>query len=512
MPEPKTHFITFLGTGNYQRVCYEWLDGRRIETALFPSAVPRFIPQIVSATAFVTEESEAKHGARFDAEWPTDWHPEHALIPKGSTPDELWMIFDRVVSAVPDDSRLVFDITHAFRSIPLISVLAVAYMWSTRDIQLQALLYGAFDAARGDPPVAPVFDLTPMINLLEWIGAVERFRHHLDGEPLQRLLHQIQRQAHQRGADHPPRQLQNAGNALKSLTDALLLGRVREVLRETPNLASTLAKPELREEAGRWAKPLLPMLEPLQSLLREIGTGSETDLHAHRRLAQFYSDRRLYPLAITLLREWIVSEACRRDGATHDELFEEERREQVESILGACFAAQRDKQPLPTEPTWIEQFAADGLLDLWSRVPGIRNDIDHAGMRRSPQPANRLILNVRALFSRPVQQDPEVPEMPDVVFYPIGVDRPIAPEEPLPPLPAVPRGALVVVEGRAPIWLYGLAFHRLHGSPAAAVAVYDPRLGAVVVASHHPDFREGQVIDVEPPVAEPPEGGTTSGS
>jgi len=102
--------------------------------------------------------------------------------------------------------------------------------------------------------------------------------------------------------------------------------------------------------------------------------------------------------------------------------------------------------------------------------------------------------------------------MPDVVFYPIGVDRPIAPEEPLPPLPAVPREALVVVEGRAPIWRYGLAFHRLHGSPAAAVAVYDPRLGAVVVASHHPDFREGQVIDVEPPVAEPPEGGTTNGS
>ena len=102
--------------------------------------------------------------------------------------------------------------------------------------------------------------------------------------------------------------------------------------------------------------------------------------------------------------------------------------------------------------------------------------------------------------------------MSDIVFYPIGVDRPITPEEPLPPLPAVPRGALVVVEGRAPIWRYGLAFHRLHGSPAAAVAVYDPRLGAVVVASHHPGFREGQVIDVVPPEAEPPEGGATNSS
>jgi hypothetical protein len=32
------------------------------------------------------------------------------------------------------------------------------------------------------------------------------------------------------------------------------------------------------------------------------------------------------------------------------------------------------------------------------------------------------------------------------------------------------RGSLVIVEGRAPIWRYGMALHCLHGSPAAAVA------------------------------------------
>ena len=84
----------------------------------------------------------------------------------------------------------------------------------------------------------------------------------------------------------------------------------------------------------------------------------------------------------------------------------------------------------------------------------------------------------------------------EVVFYSIGVDHPITPDEPLPPLPQIPRGALVVIEGRAPIWRYGVAFHRLHGSPAGAVAVYDPRLGAVVVASHTPAYSEGQVLDI----------------
>jgi len=85
------------------------------------------------------------------------------------------------------------------------------------------------------------------------------------------------------------------------------------------------------------------------------------------------------------------------------------------------------------------------------------------------------------------------------ILYSIGVDEPILPSATLPPLPEIPRGAVVIIEGRAPIWRYGMAFHALHGSPAAAVAVYDPRLGAVVVASHHPEYKEGQVIDITLP-------------
>jgi CRISPR-associated protein Csx3 len=83
-----------------------------------------------------------------------------------------------------------------------------------------------------------------------------------------------------------------------------------------------------------------------------------------------------------------------------------------------------------------------------------------------------------------------------IVLYSIGVSTPITPTEAMPPFPEIPMGALVVIDGRAPIWRYGMAFHRLHGSPAGAVAVYDPRLGAVVVVSHSTEYAEGQIIDV----------------
>ena len=84
------------------------------------------------------------------------------------------------------------------------------------------------------------------------------------------------------------------------------------------------------------------------------------------------------------------------------------------------------------------------------------------------------------------------------VIYDIGVSSPVAPAEALPPLPAIPPGAVVIVTGRAPIWRYGVAFHKLHGSPAGAVATFDPRLGGgVVVASHVPGIIEGEIIPLD---------------
>lgn len=76
-------------------------------------------------------------------------------------------------------------------------------------------------------------------------------------------------------------------------------------------------------------------------------------------------------------------------------------------------------------------------------------------------------------------------------------DRIIYPEE-LPNL-ELPSGidttGGVVVTGRAPIWLYSYLTHELH--PTAWVACHDPRLGAVVVATHSRQVRVGQVLQLQ---------------
>lgn len=56
----------------------------------------------------------------------------------------------------------------------------------------------------------------------------------------------------------------------------------------------------------------------------------------------------------------------------------------------------------------------------------------------------------------------------------------------------------VVIEGRAPIWLYAYLIHECH--PAAWVGCYDTRLGAVVVSTHIHAVTIGSVLPLELPV------------
>jgi CRISPR-associated protein Csx3 len=52
----------------------------------------------------------------------------------------------------------------------------------------------------------------------------------------------------------------------------------------------------------------------------------------------------------------------------------------------------------------------------------------------------------------------------------------------------------LIISGRGPIWLYGFLIHYYHSTPF--IAVYDPRLGAVVIETHVPSIKVGDVLDI----------------
>ncbi len=56
----------------------------------------------------------------------------------------------------------------------------------------------------------------------------------------------------------------------------------------------------------------------------------------------------------------------------------------------------------------------------------------------------------------------------------------------------LPGPKAVLINGRGPIWAYGMLMHAAHPSPA--VGTFDPRLGYVIVASHDMRYTLGQIV------------------
>jgi CRISPR-associated protein Csx3 len=52
----------------------------------------------------------------------------------------------------------------------------------------------------------------------------------------------------------------------------------------------------------------------------------------------------------------------------------------------------------------------------------------------------------------------------------------------------------ILINGRGPVWGYGMLFHAAHPSPT--IATYDPRLGYVIVQTHDERFQLGKTIDL----------------
>jgi len=52
----------------------------------------------------------------------------------------------------------------------------------------------------------------------------------------------------------------------------------------------------------------------------------------------------------------------------------------------------------------------------------------------------------------------------------------------------------ILINGRGPVWGYGMIFHAAHPSPA--IATYDPRLGYVIVQTHDERFQVGKILEL----------------
>lgn len=85
-----------------------------------------------------------------------------------------------------EGDEVYFDITHGFRSLPMLGMVLMNYAKALKGIKVKAITYGAFDALGSrfnieeripDPEqrIVPLLDLTGFHELQEWSIAADNF-------------------------------------------------------------------------------------------------------------------------------------------------------------------------------------------------------------------------------------------------------------------------------------------------------------------------------------------------
>ncbi len=409
--------ISFLGAAPAHLTAYYLPDGRAHTAPYFPAALVQFY-EVDELIVFVTAGARQMHMAQLAALVEGQVKTVRPVdIPDGRDESELWAIFQAVADAVQPEDRVIFDITHGFRSLPFLSFLAAAYLRAMKRIHLEAVLYGALDA--GDktvqPARAPVFDLTRFVSLLDWLTAADRFVRFGDAVEMSRLLRDRATTPVHLAAAHGDVEAQRmagllcgAAAAIEGVSEPLRLARPIELMAAAARLEAALAAAQ--GELAQWAKPLALITNELAaayaafSLTQPMERAVEAhSLRIQRELVGWYIEKRQYMQAVTLTREWVVSYTIHMLG--WDMIAD---RDLAERLLGAKNKLDKPERGLPLDDATAASLA--GAFALWSQVPDLRNDLAHAGMRRQPRTVASLVkaaLKLPAdLASLPLKIDP----------------------------------------------------------------------------------------------------------
>ncbi len=192
-------FISFLGTNNYVETIYEFPDKshsqpvRFIQEALILKHCPKWTLED-KVYIFCTDGSQKANwednGQKTDLDiekiglkhrlqdnFQLNSIVEMIPIEEGFSEEEVWRIFDVVYNKLDKYDEIFFDVTHAFRSIPLFSSVLFDYSRFMKLTKVVSIQYGAFEKlgpafeVRKMPwenRVAPIIDLTNIIKLQQF--------------------------------------------------------------------------------------------------------------------------------------------------------------------------------------------------------------------------------------------------------------------------------------------------------------------------------------------------------
>lgn len=419
-------FLSFLGTSRYDPVAYS-MGGH-----VFPPT-----PYIQEVIARAHRESFESDGSAVKVFMTDEARKANWEIPEGlksrlysflspekvqgigieapSGESGLWKLFEILQAEIEPDSEIILDVTHGFRTIPLIGTVLTGYTRSLKRTKVSAIYYATNDSDRKG--CSEVVDLTQLERLMRWSGAVEAFLRRGDALDMERLASETVHSLLNRGDRAESQKLERAlASNLKDIYSVLTTVRGNEIVSGEVFLKAQINLDKL-SGITRSVTPMAPLFRTIQDRLAGFQKNSPANLLLAVDLCIQYG---LVQQGLTLLQESMVTILLAMEGLK-DFNSKNFRRAVYRSFsfLGTVSTDGKDYDD-PRQDIELAKVAesimvntlTQRLTPAYSDLSQKRNNINHASFNRDTFNTNIFLKTLTRCFS-------------EVLYYILEYDRPL---------------------------------------------------------------------------------------
>lgn len=297
---------------------------------------------------------------------------KNVMIPDGKSTDEIWQIFQKVFDLIEDNDELIFDITHGFRSLPMLNMVLINYAKLLRNISVCGIYYGAFDAKEvlDGKTFSPIWNLIDFEHLQDWTNAAQLFLKAGSAERLSQMMKTRSIIGHYQINNFAEEILSNRGINLTKGDSAIA---IKNILIEAKD------------------KEIHPVVRPLFELIeKQFSDYREKSVLNGLYAVKWCVDHDLIQQGYTLMSEFLPTYVLNYIG---EDFVDKDARNTINGLLG--IKGKKDKFKFDEK---IRE-KQDSIIDRSLKIPYFeqlckrnrsinaenRDDINHAGFRKKPK-------------------------------------------------------------------------------------------------------------------------------
>ncbi len=409
--------MAFLGTNNYLP-CNYYINSEKVSNV-------RFIQEAIASlfckdwtendriVIFLTEEAK-------NTNWVNNGHKDgkpfqiegleqrlkslglktkiiHEDISSGQNEEEIWEVFEKVYEQINEKDKVIFDITHALRSQPVLAIIILNYAEVLKNIEIKGLYYGAFEVLGTIREVekmnikdrnVPIFNLTSFVSLFNWTNAINNFLTYGDAEDIRRIN---QDKKEIKNVNDLTIQLEKFTKSIRTCRGISMKDFDFKKLNEL-----------IQTNKNGPIKPLNPLLDKISNKFEGF---NNNDIKNGYVAVEWCIEHNLIQQGYTLLQETMKSEIV-AECFGNTEITNKDNRELVTNSVTIISRkipesewnelAKRNKDQVKKIINYLNMTNED-FVKIYDSITQFRNDLNHGGFVQ-PTPPDTLKKNLKKYY------------------------------------------------------------------------------------------------------------------